>query len=117
MDFSVFIGILGTIIGIGGAIIGFTRNTRNDGKDSGKEIGQILADVGYIKSTITEIKEKVDRQDKRHIDIVTKLTVLDTFRSMAEETFRSTDQHLREIDDAIDILRAELNELLKHNGQ
>lgn len=66
MDASL-IALIGSIVAIAGTIYGiYTNKKRNDTdtKDSGKELGIVASDLGYIKSGIDDIKRKQESEEK-----------------------------------------------------
>ena len=118
IDGPVLIGIIGTLVGIIGGIVGIFFSVKNnsrtistDSENDGREIGQILADLGYIKLTVDEIKTKVEKQDQRHLDITAKLAVLESFRSMTEANFKSNEERFKSIEDECRRLQNEIQRL------
>ena len=118
IDVPVLIGIIGTIIGIIGGVTAIyfsvksnSRTLTTDSENDGREIGQILADLGYIKLTVDEIKTKVERQDQRHFDITSRLAVLESFRSMVENNFKTNDNRFKSLEDEVNKLREEVQKI------
>ena len=112
MDAAAVIGIIGTLIGIAGGIFGISANIRNkdrtiskDGEQDGREIGKILADIGYVKTSVDDIKTKLDKQDQRYTDIVAKLTLLESFKGLCENTFNTHEDRFRQLEQEIHSLR------------
>ena len=113
MDATAVIALIGTIIGIAGTIFGISANVRNrdrvtskDGEDSGREIGKILTDLGYIKLTVDEIKTKVNNQETKYIELVAKVTLLESFRELCDKTFKGYDERFRLMEKQIHELRS-----------
>ncbi|HBD87052.1 MAG TPA: hypothetical protein DC001_06465 [Clostridiales bacterium] len=71
--------ILGAIIGY----VGFLRTSKQDSKDLGKEKGTILTEIGYIKAGIDDIKRKQEKQDERHLEIISRLAAVESLAKQA----------------------------------
>ncbi len=74
---STILGILGTVSAIAFGYSSFKRNHKNDCQDDGRESGTILTEIGYIKSGVDDIKRKQDKQEERHIEIITRVTAVE----------------------------------------
>ena len=76
MDGMIMVGLsaLGTIVGIAVGITSFKRQAQKDGTQE----GIISSDITYIKNSIDEVKLKLEESDKRYLDIVERLVVLET---------------------------------------
>lgn len=74
---STILGILGTVCAIAFGYSSFKRNHENDRQDDGRESGTILTEIGYIKSGVDDIKRKQDKQEERHIEIITRVTAVE----------------------------------------
>lgn len=73
MEWNVIVGVICTVLG---ALVGYTTFSRNKTKDdqnTGKETGVILTEIGYIKSSIDTANQKLDRQEERNIDFMSRL--------------------------------------------
>lgn len=109
MPTGTLIGVIGSLVGIIGAIFGIFRNVRTDNDSSGREMGKILSDLGYIKSTLNDISDKVNTQDKRHTDIITRLAILDTFKTTIRDELHAHDDKISAINKEIEKLKAKIN--------
>jgi len=49
------------------------RNTKNDSQQD----GTVLTEIGYIKSSVDDVKKKLDKQDERYLELSTRLTVVE----------------------------------------
>ena len=63
MNWSVIIGIFGTLAGFALSYLAFARNSKKDSTDAGKESGTVLTEIGYIKANTDDIKRKQEKQD------------------------------------------------------
>lgn len=95
------LGILGTIVGICGGAYGlYTNKKRNASSDrteytqEGRQDGAILTELGYIKSSVDDIKRKQDQQDMRHLELVQKIAGYDEFKSTTERRLDTIEDEL-----------------------
>ena len=71
------IGIIGTISSIIFAYLAFKRNEKGTIETSAKSEGALLSDIGYIKSSIDRMEQKLDHVEANYQDLLTrKLLVL-----------------------------------------
>ena len=69
MNWSVIIGIFGTLAGFALSYLAFARNSKKDSADAGKESGTVLTEIGYIKANTDDIKRKQEKQDERVVKL------------------------------------------------
>ena len=62
MELTLAISIIGVVLSVGTFFIGRTTASHNDGK---KE-GQILTELGYIKSGVDDMKRKMENIEKNY---------------------------------------------------
>lgn len=74
---STVLGILGTVCAIVFGFATYKRNKKTDDADEGKESGTILTEIGYIKAGVDDIKRKQEKQDERHLEIITRITAVE----------------------------------------
>lgn len=68
--------IIGIIVGVGGfalAYFSFIRTRKKDDMADGASVAVITSDIGYVKSGIEGINQKLEKQDERHIQVVERL--------------------------------------------
>lgn len=63
------IGVITGLIGVGLSIATFVVGRITAGKASGKENGQILSDIGYIKSSVDSLRADVKELNKNLSEI------------------------------------------------
>lgn len=63
------ISIIGVISSILFAYLAFHRNSKGDSKQSGKNEGVLISDVGYIKSSIDRIEKTLDKLEEKYDDL------------------------------------------------
>jgi len=78
MPWQEIIGILGTSIMAGLGILGWSRNHRLDASGSGRESASVITEIGHVKSGIEEIKTRLDRREREYIEVVGRLTAIET---------------------------------------
>lgn len=74
---STALGVLGTICAIVFGYATYKRNSRLDENADGKENGTILTEIGYIKAGVDDIKRKQEKQDERHLEIISRITAVE----------------------------------------
>ena len=73
MNWSVIIGIFGTLAGFALSYLAFARNSKKDSTDAGKESGTVLTEIGYIKANTDDIKRKQEKQDETLVKMTAAL--------------------------------------------
>jgi len=74
---STVLGLLGTVCAIAFGYATYKRNHRIDDENEGKESGTILTEIGYIKAGVDDIKRKQEKQDERHLEIISRITAVE----------------------------------------
>lgn len=80
--------IIALVAGCAGVIFGLVsmiRNSKQDTSQDAKQDGTILTDIGYIKSSIDDIKRKLDKQDERYLELATRLTAVEQSAKQAHK--------------------------------
>lgn len=93
---SLIVGIVG---GIGALIFGFIayeRNKKTDETRDGKKDGVVLTELGYIKSGIDDIKHKQERQEQQHIEVISRLTAVESSAKQAHKRIDALYRNRRE---------------------
>ena len=76
---SDIVTVISIIAAIGGVVFGVTtifRNKKQDDTQDGKESGIVLTELGYIKSSLDDIKQKQDRADGQIVGFLRELTAV-----------------------------------------
>lgn len=73
IELGILISVLGFALSIGTFFVG--RQTA--AKNSGKESGVMLTEIGYIKSGIDDMKRKMEQSDKHYNDLDKRVTTLE----------------------------------------
>lgn len=86
------IGVLGTVSSIFFAALAFRRNDRGDQKQSGKNEGVLISDVGYIKSSIDRVEKQLTKLEERSNNLDGRLIKLE---ADTKNLFFKLDEHIR----------------------
>ena len=81
----VSIALLCTIVGGVIGILSFSRNKTKDDKSEGRQNGQMLTELGYIKSGIDDIKTEQREQRKINTEHATKLAAVEASAKQAHK--------------------------------
>lgn len=85
VDITVMASLICTVGGFVIAWLVFGRNKAKDDKAEGASIATITSDMGYIKSSVDGINKKLELQDQRHIDVITRLCNVETSTKSAHK--------------------------------
>ena len=77
------IALLCTVVGGVIGIISFSRNKSKDDKTEGQQSGQMLTELGYIKSGIDDIKTEQREQRQINTETATKLAAVEASAKQA----------------------------------
>lgn len=83
MEVGAVIGIVGGVAAILFGYAAFSRNHRMDNQADGKQIGNVLTELGYIKSGIDDVKSTQKEAAQQHIEVVTRLTAVESSAKQA----------------------------------
>jgi len=84
-EYSWVYALIGTILGIVLSYVAFLRNTKRDSNDEGRETGQVLTELGYIKGGIDDLKQEQRRQQETNIELITRLTSVEASAKQAHK--------------------------------
>lgn len=91
---SIVFGIIGTISAVLFAYVAYKRNHTADSKDDGKKDGVLLTEIGYIKSGVDDIKHKQEKQYDQHIEVVSRLTAVESSTKQAHHRLDRIEQEI-----------------------
>lgn len=77
MEWNIIVGLVCTVLGAVISYATFSRNKAKDNKKTGEETGVILTEIGYIKSSIDTANKKLDRQEERNIELMSRLAAVE----------------------------------------
>lgn len=84
-EYSWVYALIGTVLGIVLSYVAFLRNTKKDSEDDGRETGQVLTELGYIKGGIDDLKSEQRRQQETNIELITRLTSVESSTKQAHK--------------------------------
>lgn len=77
------IALLCTIVGGALGLLTFSRNKAKDDKTEGQQSGQMLTELGYIKSGIDDIKTEQREQRKINTEYATRMAAVEASAKQA----------------------------------
>ena len=90
---NISIGILCTLVGLIISYAVFSRNKAKDDKGEGQQIGQVISDVGYIKSGIDDIKSEQREQRKINTELFTRIATVEASAEQAHKRLDHMEAH------------------------
>lgn len=95
------IELLGALVGVAAGICGiifgvttYSRNHSTDVRQEAKENGQILTEIGYVKSGVDDIKRKQEKQDSIQLEFAQKLYSVESSANSAHKRIDNIEEHL-----------------------
>lgn len=79
------ISVAGTLIAIICSLAALFRNKKTDANADGRQDGQILTELGYIKGGIDDVKNEQREQRKINTDFVSRLTAVEASAKQAHK--------------------------------
>lgn len=76
VDPVTLISIIGGIAGIVFGVITYARNRRQDSTSEGQRNGEIMSELGYIKSGVDDVKRKQERSDETIMGFMRDITAV-----------------------------------------
>lgn len=83
--FLTAISVVSTICAIAFGYAAFSRNRKTDTTDEAKNDATVLSEIGYMKAGVDDIKRKLEKQDERHLEIMTRLTAVEVSAKQAHK--------------------------------
>ena len=87
------ITIISVIAAISGIIFGAAAFARNK-RDDNREDGSYRSDIGYIKASMDDIKRKQEKEDERHVQVVSRLTAVEASAKQAHHRLDSLEDKI-----------------------
>lgn len=108
-EVTITLSLIATVIAICGTVYGIFSNRkknvqsdREENRNDGMQVGQILSELGYIKGQIDEVKAKQDKMDDRYIKFTEQIAALTAYKSESEHNFDDIYDKIDKINDKID---------------
>lgn len=83
------ISVISTICAIVFGYAAFSRSKRQDDSESGAKNASLMSELGYIKSSLDDIKRQQEKQDEKreaqHLDVITRLTAVEASSKQAHK--------------------------------
>lgn len=79
------ISLVAGLCGIAFGVAGFLRGKKADDGAEGRQDGQILTELGYIKGGIDDVKNEQREQRKINTEFVTRLTAVEASAKQAHK--------------------------------
>ena len=92
--FAVIVSIIGGVFAILFGLATFFRNKHSDDVGEGKKGGVVLTELGYIKSGVDDIKRKQEKEDERHVQVVSRLTAVEASAKQAHHRLDSLEDKI-----------------------
>lgn len=83
MTFEGVLGILGIVCAIVFGYIAFLRNKKSDDSSEARQDGQVLTELGYMKSGIDDIKNELRDQRKTNVEMERRLAAVEASSKQA----------------------------------
>ena len=94
-DSNTFLLILSIISSVCAIVFGyaaFARNRKKDDRDAGHNSGSLMTEVGYIKANTDDIKRKQEKQDEQHLQVVERLSAVESSAKQAHHRIDRLEQ-------------------------
>lgn len=88
---DILIGVLGGVVSVATFIIGRLTAAKN----SGKEAGTILTEVGYIKANTDEIKSEQKEQRKTSNELCVRITAVEESTKSAHKRIDTLEERVK----------------------
>lgn len=82
MSVETIITLISSAAAVCGIVFGATTYARNKRNDN-REDGNLMAEIGYIKSGVDDIKRKQEKADQQHLEVITRLTAVEASAKQA----------------------------------
>lgn len=94
MDPVTLISIIGGIAGIVFGIITYARNRRQDNTSEGQRNGEIMSELGYIKSGVDDVKRKQEKSDDTIMGFMKELTAVQESTKQAHKRIDGLEERI-----------------------
>lgn len=92
--FGAFLAMAAAIFGIVFGITNWQRGKSTDDRSEAKETGQILTELGYMKSGVDDIKRQLEKQDDRQMEFSKKLYAVEAATKSAHKRLDNIEEHM-----------------------
>lgn len=102
------------IIGAIGVIFGIYQGLKKDNGNNNREIATLLADVGYIRTTVSDISNKVNDQANKQNDLAKKIATLEVFIETMQRDNTRHEEVIQRLEHEISELRTSITNIGHH---
>ena len=104
MDTSVVITTISVLVAIAASIYGIYSNKKKntnmdvtEATENGRNIGTVLTELGYIKSSVDDIKTQQRTMDEKILGVVKDIVGLNEFKRTTEDRLTRLESDVREL--------------------
>ena len=94
VDPVTLISIIGGIAGIVFGVITYARNRRQDNTSEGQRNGEIMSELGYIKSGVDDVKRKQEKSDEAIMGFLKDLTAVQESTKQAHKRIDGLEERI-----------------------
>lgn len=94
MDIAVIVSVIGGAAGVIFGIVTLFRNKKQDDEAGGKQQGIVLTELGYIKSSVDDVKKKQDRLDAQTVNFLRELSEVKESAKSAHKRIDTLEERL-----------------------
>ena len=94
---AIIVSVVSVCAAAGGVIFGIAqilRAKKQDDTEGGKQSGIVLTELGYIKSSVDDIKRKQERQEEQTMKFLTDLTAVQESAKQAHKRIDTIEARL-----------------------
>ena len=77
------VGLVGSLCAIAFGWAAWRRNEKQDNQSGDREDGQLISDIGYIKSGVDDLKRRLERQEATNLEFASRLSRVEASASQA----------------------------------
>lgn len=92
---AVLVSVLGGIGGVVFGVVSIFRNKKKDDEEDGKRDGIVLTELGYIKSSVDDIKRKQEKQDDQTMKFLSELTAVQESAKQAHKRIDALEHRIK----------------------
>lgn len=75
------------------ALLGFWVGRMSASRTEGERDGTLLTDIGYIKSSIDDVKKQLRDQEQKYVEVVTRLSAVEASAKQAHRRIDEIREH------------------------
>ena len=95
MELNIIVGIICTVGGFVVSYLAFRRSQSKDCAEEGKQSGQVLSELGYIKANTEDIKTEQREQRKINSEFYSRLATVETSTIQAHKRIDTVEGRIK----------------------